>query len=300
MHLMKWEKINRNPSLIYTLIICLLVFLFIGYEMYKSKSEVIASVNGEKINRDQFYVALVESGGNQVLDTLITQKIIELEAEKHNIVISDPDIQNEMNKYYEYYGGEEGFKQALSASGYTLEKVRSDIINNLRVKKILEPQVSITETELQDYFTENKESFDQEEQVKASHILLDNLQTASEVKQKLNNGEDFALLAQNYSTDTNNKDNGGDLGYFSRGNMAEEFEEAAFALEIGQISEPVETEYGFHIIKLTDKKEAAAADYEQTKPKIKDILLEKNIGDRYDKWIQELYQQYDVQNYLIN
>jgi len=124
------------------------------------------------------------------------------------------------------------------------------------------------------------------------------LETANEVKQKLVNGGDFAQLAKEYSIDNGTKENGGDLGFFGSGKMAIEFEKAAFALKVGEISDPVKTEYGYHIIKLVDKKDAQEANYEVSKAEIKDALFEKKVGDEYDNWMQNLYQQYDVKNYL--
>ncbi|MDD4002326.1 MAG: peptidylprolyl isomerase [Bacteroidales bacterium] len=298
---MEWKnpKIKRQV-IAYFIILCTVLMLFIGYQIVQSKNEVIASVNGEKITKDQLYDALVQSSGKQVLDSLISEKIVELEAKKQNIVVSDDDIQKEIDKYYEQYGGEEGFNQALATSGYTLDQVKKDIISNLNVKKILEPQITITEEELKAYFEENKATFAQEKQVKASHILVDSLEIANEVKQKLVDGGDFAQLAKEYSTDPGTKENGGDLGFFGSEQMAIEFEKAAFALKVGEISDPVQTEYGYHIIKLVDKKDAQEANYEQSKAEIRDALLEKKIGEEYDSWMQNLYQQYDVKNNLVN
>ncbi|MDD3364917.1 MAG: peptidylprolyl isomerase [Syntrophomonas sp.] len=298
---MEWKnpKIKRQV-IAYFIILCTVLMLFIGYQLVQSKNEVIASVNGEKITKDQLYDALVQSSGKQVLDSLISEKIVELEAKKQNIVVSDDDIQKEIDKYYEQYGGEEGFNQALATSGYTLDQVKKDIISNLKVKKILEPQITITEEELKAYFEENKATFAQEKQVKASHILVDSLEIANEVKQKLVDGGDFAQLAKEYSTDPGTKENGGDLGFFGSEQMAIEFEKAAFALKVGEISDPVQTEYGYHIIKLVDKKDAQEANYEQSKAEIRDALLEKKIGEEYDSWMQNLYQQYDVKNNLVN
>ncbi|PKM77980.1 MAG: foldase [Firmicutes bacterium HGW-Firmicutes-15] len=296
---MKWKIRKTNRHIItYSIIVCAVIGLFIGYGIVQSKPEVIASVNGQNINKDQLYDALVQSSGKQVLDSLISQKIVELESKKQNVVVSDADIQKEINKYYEQYGGEAGFIQALAMSGYTLDQVKKDIVDNLKVKKILEPQITITEEELKAYFEENKATFAQEKQVKASHILADSFEIANQVKQKIVNGGDFAQLAKEYSTDNGTKENGGDLGYFGSGKMAVEFEEAAFALKVGEISDPIKTEYGYHIIKLVDKKDAQEANYEQSKAEIRDALLDKKIGEEYDSWIQDLYQQYDVKNYL--
>jgi foldase protein PrsA len=294
------ENMSKNQIKVISYIIfaCTILGLFIAYEML-TKPEVIASVNGNKITKNELYNALVKTNGEQVLESLISEKIVELESAKQNIVISDADYQQELNKYYEYYGGEAGFTQALEMNGYTLDQVKGDIVNNLSVRKLLGPQISISDEELKAYFEENKATFAKEKQVRASHILVDNLEAATEIKQKLVNGEDFTQLAKKYSTDTTTKENGGDLGYFGSGTMMIEFEQAAFALNVGEISDPVKTEYGYHIIKLVETKAAQEANYEQSKNEINETLLERKIGDEYANWMQQLYQQYKVENFLI-
>jgi foldase protein PrsA len=280
------------------LILCTIIGIFITYGLVRTKQEAIATVNGEKISKDQLYHAMVQANGKQVLDSLIAEKIVKLEAKKLNIVVSDEEIQKEMDKYYDYYGGKEGFSQVLAMSGYTLDGVKLDIINNLEVKKILEPQITITDEEIQAYFAENTATFSQEKQVKASHILVDSLEAANEIKQKLVVGGDFAQLAKENSTDTGTKENGGDLGYFESGKMTMEFEQATFALNVGEISDPVKTEYGYHIIKLVAIKDAKEANYEESKAEIRDALLDEKIGQEYDNWMHNLYQQYEIKNYL--
>ena len=119
--------------------------------------------------------------------------------------------------------------------------------------------------------------------------------TAKEVLEKVNAGEDFAELAKEYSTD-GTAENGGDLGFFGTGQMVEPFEKAAFALEIGEVSDIVETEYGFHIIKVTDKQEAKEAVFADHKEEIKEILIEEEMNANYATWLEELKESYDINN----
>lgn len=122
--------------------------------------------------------------------------------------------------------------------------------------------------------------------------------TAKEVIAKLDNGEDFAELATKYSTDST-AESGGSLGYFEKGVMDEAFEEAAFALEIGKYSsKPVETDEGYHVIKVTDHTKAKEATYEEVKKEIKQTLNAQKTDEYYTTWIQGIMENYKVENYL--
>jgi foldase protein PrsA len=293
---------NENKSNLPKVIVIVVIFTLLGsgagFGAARLYQPTIASVNGDKITQHEFYESLVKANGNQVLDSMIALKIVKLEAAKQNIVISEEEIKADLQKYYDYYGGEQAFIETLQASGHTIQDVREDTVANLQVKKLLAQNIAITDEEMQEYFAANKESFATPEQVKASHILVDNLDKANEVKTKLDGGADFAQLASEYSTDVTNKNNGGDLGYFQRDQMVPEFEQAAFSLAVGEVSDPIKTDYGYHIIKVTDKKAAQEPNYEASQEQIRQTLLEERIGDEYAGWMDGLFQQYDVQNYL--
>ena len=294
---MNWKLSNKSSLTITLTVLCIMVALLVS-GCSKGVSNVVASVNGENITKDELYDAMLKQSGQQALDSLITKKIVELEAKKQKIAVSEQDIQNELNKYYEKYGGREAFGQALAQNGFTLDEVKKDFDLNVKVKKLLAPKIKIPEEEIRTYFNENKASFAQGKQVKASHILVNTKEKANEIKDKLAKGEDFAKLAKENSTDSGSKANGGDLGFFGRGQMAKEFEDAALALKVGEISAPVKTKYGYHIIKVTDIKDAKEASYEQSKAKISDLLLEQKLQTEYSTWLQELYPKYKIENSL--
>lgn len=270
-----------------------------GESSDKSNGEVVAEVNGEKIDKEELYDLMLKQNGPQILDALIVQKIVDFEMEKQKIEVSDEDVKAELDKMKERYGGEDSFNMALVQSGITEEDMKEDLKMNLKLKTLVEPYIEISEEDMKNYFEENKENFGEPEQVKASHILVDSEETAAEVKDKLKDGKDFAELAKEYSTDPGSKENGGELGYFGRGQMVPEFEESAFNLEVDEISEPVMSTHGYHIIKVQDKKAEKKATFENTKEDIKDILLDEQMGEAYQKWYQEVYEDYEIKNYLI-
>lgn len=299
------KDLIKEKSFQIKLLAALLAVVLIGGVIFgtgilsgKKSENVVARVNGEAITRDELYKQLEEQYGQQALDLLVSEKVIELELKKNNIVISDEDVQKQLTEIIDQYGGQEQFDMALANYGYTLENFKKDIESNLKVEKLLEPEITITEEEMKAYFDANKEIFDAKEQVKASHILVESEAKAQEVRSKLSAGGDFAELAKEYSIDTSNKEQGGNLGFFSRGDMVAEFENAAFTLEVGKISEPVKTEYGYHIIKVEEKREAKTAVYEETKDQIKEVLFNEKLPTAYDTWFQKKYEEYEIENLL--
>lgn len=291
---------SRNTKIYMTVLGFILVIMVLIFTIGFSKDEVVAKVGSETISKEELYNFLVDNYGEASLDTLITNKIVELEAEKEKIEVSDEEKEQELQALMESYGGEETFNLTLEQSGMTQDDVTKEINHIITIKKLLEPRINITEEEIKTYFDENKETFDTKEQVKASHILFADEATAKEVKDKLTSGGDFVELAKEYSTDTATSESGGDLGYFERGTMATEFDEMAFFLDKNVISEPVKTDYGYHIIKVEDKIAAAPAVYEDHVEEIEDILYDEKVETEYTTWLDEKNSDYNIENLLLD
>lgn len=236
--------------------------------------------------------------GTSVLDTLISDQIVLQEMDKEKVTVTEEEVAEEMDAYMEQYGGEEAFKEVLDENGVSYDSIEHNIEIYLGSKKLITPGIEITDDEMETYFEENKESFSQAEEIEASHILVEDEDTAKEVKQKLDDGDDFSELAASYSTDDSNKDNGGELGYFGEGEMVEAFEEVAFAMEVDEVSDPVKTDYGYHIIKVTDHKEPKEANYEDAKEEIKEMLIESKLSTEYTEWLNEKYEEYEIKTYI--
>lgn len=286
-----------NKRIYQSIILAILIGLVASVTGCKNE-EIVAKVNDEAITKEELYDVLVEKYGAQTLESLIAERIVKLEAKAQNIEVSEDDIEEKLDIMRNYYGGEEAFNEAMAHYGYEMEKIKDDITVNIQIKKLLEPEISISEEEISNYFKENKSFLDQKEQVHARHILVETEDLAEEVKKKLESGEDFAELAKEYSTDEGSKESGGDLGYFPRGAMVAEFEERAFSLKIDEISEPVKSQFGYHIIKVEDKKEEKEATLEEHKDDIRNILLEEKLPEAYQTWYEEKYKEYKVSNTL--
>lgn len=295
---MRWEVSTQRNLLLGLVVVLLAALIPLGTLYYQANLQAVATVDGQKIGKEELYQFMARQNGQQALDSLVSQKIVELEAGKHNIGVSEEEIQAELQSYYDFYSGEETFKESLAASGYNLEQIRQDIAVTVKIEKLLEPRIVISEEEMQTYFEENQADFAQEEQVQASHILVDTEEKARQIEQRLASGENFAQLAGENSIDTASAANGGDLGFFGRGTMMEEFEEAAFGMQVGQVSAPVKTDYGYHIIKVTGRKEAQAADFGQSREKIRAALFEQKAQAEFGTWLEEMHQQYEIKTFL--
>lgn len=261
--------------------------------------EVVATVEGEEITKDELYDFLVMSGGKEALGALIDEKVVTLEAKKEKVEIDQKDIDKEFELYIENAGSEDALKNAMEEQGITKEDLEENIVQYLSIRALVGPRIDITDEEVETTFQENKEMFDQPEQVEASHILveLEDEDKIKEVAKKLADGEDFAELAKEYSID-GSAETGGELGFFGRGQMVPEFEEKAFSMEPGDISDPVKTEHGYHIIHVTDKKEEKEAVLEDHEEEVRDQIFEEQLQAEYGIWLNEIKEDYDIKNEL--
>lgn len=258
-------------------------------------SGYVAKVDGEKILQAELDDALREQYGTEVLETLITNKMVELEAKKLGVTVSEDSIQSEYEELMESYGGEEALQEALEANGLTEKSVKENIRIYQLTKNVIATGIDITDEEVAQYFDNNKESYGQQEEVVASEILLEDETTAKDVLKKLKAGEDFSELAKAYSIDSATSENGGDIGTISRGQMDEALEEVVFSLEKNSISDIVQTSEGYHIIKVTDKVPAKEAVLEDVKADVYATILEERINEEYTSWLDEKQEEYKIE-----
>ncbi|OIJ21372.1 hypothetical protein BKP45_00915 [Anaerobacillus alkalidiazotrophicus] len=230
-----------------------------------TEDRVIAEVEGITITEAEFITQLKEANGDQVLTMLVQEKVFEAEAEKLNI--TEEDVNNELDKVRETYDltDDDDFTNFLLVQGFNDESEFITLVKqHLVIQKIAGQNVEITEEEVLKEYEAGKE-------VEASHILVSDLETAEEILDKLNDGEDFSELAQEHSIDPGSGAEGGQLGSFERGRMVPEFEEAAFSLEVGEISDPIQSDFGYHIIKVTDRTPFEES-FEDVKEELEELL----------------------------
>nr|WP_239094323.1 peptidylprolyl isomerase [Bacillus sp. B15-48] len=207
------------------------------------ESEVIVESDAGNITKNELYEEMKGQVGQAALQQILYRKVL---SEKYEV--TDEEINKAINDMKEQYG--DNFEMVLLQNQIEDEDALSDLLHDqLLIEKAALRDIEVTEEELQEKYDEYQP------EIRASHILVEDEETAKELKGKLEAGEDFAKLAEEHSIDTVSAERGGDLNFFGTGVMVPEFEEAAYALDVDEISEPVQTMHGWHIIKVTEKNE---------------------------------------------
>jgi len=234
-------------------------------------SETVAETKAGNITKDELYEAMKKSYGQNVLQQLVYEKIL---SEKYEV--TDEELDAKFNEVKEQLGA--NFEMALMQYNMTEESFKDSLKLDLLVEKAATADMEVTDEEVQEYYDNYKP------QIKARHILVEDEATAKEVKAKLDDGGDFAELAKEYSQDPGSAEEGGELGWFGPGMMVQPFEEAAYALDVNEISEPVKSDNGFHIIQVTEKEEKkpledmrAEIEYEVKVSKIDNTMMSETL-----------------------
>ncbi|KEK24841.1 peptidylprolyl isomerase PrsA [Bacillus gaemokensis] len=227
----------------------------------QGSSDAIATSKSSTITKSDFDKQLKDRYGKDMLYEMMAQDII---SKKYKV--SDDEVDKEFKKAKDQYG--EQFKMVLESNRL---KDENDFKNQIRFKLAMNEAIkkSITEKDVKEHY---------KPEIKASHILVNDEKTATDIKKKLDEGASFEELAKEQSQDPGSKDKGGDLGYFGPGKITvPEFEGAAYKLNVGEISTPVKSSNGYHIIKLTDKKELKP--YDEVKASIRKNLEDERLAD---------------------
>jgi peptidyl-prolyl cis-trans isomerase C len=246
----------------------------------------------------------------QVLDELVNIRLIAHEGKARNITVADADVDTQIGKIRQQFKTEDEFKAALQQRSLTLDQVKAETRTEILVNKTLEaeilPKVSVAQADLDAYYQANPDKFKAPEQVRASHILIPvnssmtdaqkaEARTQAEgILKRVQAGEDFATLAKQYSKDSSAQ-SGGDLNYFERGKMVPAFDQAAFALKTGDVSNVVETPFGFHIIKVTDHKEARTVPLAEVSDRLSNFLKQVKQQELTQSFIQQLHSKYKIE-----
>ena len=320
-----------KPLFQITVVLALLLFFLPAVaEEKKSSEDKIAVVNGVVITRSQYdrevkiqRERVTRQGRkvtddqlpalkNQVLEGLIEREILIQESRKAGINISDQKVDEQLAKIKKRYPDENEFNNALSKMDLSEDDVKNQIKHGLAIRELIDKQITdkvvITDKESKAFYDGNPQLFKQPEQVKASHILIkadanaDEAKKAEakkkikEVQQKLKDGGDFSGLAKEFSEGPSNV-KGGDLGYFNRGQMVKPFEDAAFAMQPNEVSDIVETRFGYHLIKVYDKKPEQVLAYADVKDKLNEHLKKEKVAKQASEYVAKLRKNAKIEKH---
>lgn len=245
----------------------------------------------------------------QAIDNLISRILLEQQIEKEGIEITQEEIGARMAEIRSTVGSEEDLKNRLAMMGMTLEGLEREMGTGLAVEKLIAehaPVSEVTEADISAYYQDNPGQFEQPEMVKASHILIKSepndteamkqraRDEAESVLAELDAGADFAELAKVHSV-CPSSERGGDLGFFQRGQMVEPFADAAFAMEVGETGGPVETQFGYHIIKVTDRQEARSIPLDEVKDQVRAMLEGQRQQEAMKTYTDQLRAAADIE-----
>jgi peptidyl-prolyl cis-trans isomerase C len=281
--------------------------------------DVLARVNGENVTRQEFqdFVQNLEARAGsevpaeqrdqvyrRVLDQIVGYKLLQQEAKARKVAVPDAEIEARLGEIKKQFPSEDVFMQTLIERKMTLEQIRTDTREDMAVGRLIEAEiadkVAVKPEQVQDFYDKNPDQFKQPERVRASHILISVPQNADaaakteargkaeQVLKDLKAGKDFAALAKQHSQDPGSAVQGGDLGFFQQGQMVGPFNDAAFGLAPGATSDLVETQFGYHIIRVAEKQPARAIPLDDVRPKVEDFLKNRNREEQTEAFVKGL------------
>jgi peptidyl-prolyl cis-trans isomerase C len=249
----------------------------------------------------------------QVLENMIDTELLYQESKKEKIKIDEEKFTAQWSEIKEKMEKDKNFKDTLKKMNVTESELKERIRNKMLIQQLIDDKfvqkTKISDDEIKTFYEGNKESFKSPEQVQASHILIKIEDPADEkkkqearkkiedIQKQIKAGGDFAELAKKYSQCPSNA-KGGDLGLFSRGKMVKPFEDAAFALKKGEVSDIVETSFGYHIIKVTDKKAESMMSLEKVKPQIENYLKQQKVRKDLISFLDSLKSKAKIERYI--
>ncbi len=248
-----------------------------------------------------------------ILENLINGELLYQESRKEGIKVSEDEINEQLAGIKKRFPDETKFQNVLSEANLSEQTLKTQIERGEAIQKFVDKKfmraVIVSNEESKAYYDENPNYFKKPEEVRASHILIKVKPQAGEsekkearkklkkIKGRLKKGEDFAALAKEFSEGPSSA-NGGDLGYFKRGQMVKPFEEKAFAMKPGEVSDIVETRFGYHLIKVIDKKPETVTAYEEVKDRLGNYLKQEKVRKEVGRFVEQLKEKSKIERFL--
>lgn len=249
----------------------------------------------------------------KVLDNMINREVLYQACLKKGFTADDAAVEEKLASFKKQFPDDAKFKEALSRMNLSEDVIKKQIREQISIQQLIDtevvPSIMVSDADAKAYYESNPQFFKQPEQVKASHILVKVEPDADEAKKaearkkiedvqkKLKEGGDFAELAKEYSEGPSGP-KGGDLGLFGRGQMVKPFEDVAFAAKPGEVSDLVETRFGYHLIKVDEKKPESVVPYEEAKERIEQVLKRQKISEAVNEYIAKLKSEAKIEVYL--
>ena len=274
------------------------------YQEYRRPYGISVAGRGDHLNR-------LTKLRKEAMELMIEQELVRQAARAKGIEVTAEEIDADIAEISQPFDKSEDFKRRLQSEGFTPESYREHVGRMIAAKKYLDDirmgVAEVSDEELETYYSNNAVRLTFPEQVRVRHILLtwkplgttdDKAairQQMAPILQRARADEDFAKLAREFSDDYATKQNGGDTGLFQRGQMAPAFEETAFALQPGEISDPVETPFGVHILRLEEHKEAHLLPLDEIREQLRDHVRDEKMEAAVDQEIARLRKQGEIE-----
>lgn len=251
---------------------------------------------------------------SNIRETLINRTLLLQQSKSMGIEVKDSLVTKALEEFKAAFKDENAYRQELGEMGFTEASLKTQIQDGLTIKSLIDEEVvqklSLSDEQVRAYYDDNPNLFRKPEQVKASHILVQVPQNADEAKRaealatiqglktRIDNGENFATLAMEHS-DCPSKAKGGDLGFFGREQMVKPFSDAAFALQPGQISDVVQTRFGYHLIRVTERQAEQTMAFNDVKEAISTRLRQEQEGEKIDAYLEDLKEHADIKRFPL-
>jgi len=286
------------------------------------EAKTVVTVNGHKISESEVAqetrLMIQQMGGRvdpvqlqsmtsaireQALTNIVNRTLLREAADKEGMTVTEAQEQGRISEIKANFADEAAFNTQLETSGLTMDSFKKEIRYSIKIEALIDKMTNglpkATEADAKEFYDSNPDRFMTPERIKASHVLIkvapeDNDLVKAEKRKKIEDihrrlagGEDFAKVASENS-ECPSSASGGDLGFFSRGQMVKQFEDAAFALKTGQLSGIVETRFGFHVIKVTEKEDAKTTSFEDVKTDIVGFIDNQKKQQEVERYVNAL------------
>lgn len=275
-------------------------------------AKVVAKVNGEKVTEPELNKRLEQVAAmygydlnseegksmagflkDQIIESLIEEKLVLQEAKKRKITAKKEDVDAELAKIKAQFKDDQEYKDFLTQRKFEEKDLKTFVQNQLILNNLFDEvtkDLTSTTRDVKKYFDENQQEFYEMEQIKARNIVVNTEEEAKAIIARLDKGEDFAALAVELSIDPTAKENQGDIGYFDKdASLVDEFKDAAFLLKVGEYTKkPVKSTFGFHVIKVEDKKKAEQRTFEEVKAELEERFIMEEKNEKFSNYVDEL------------